>query len=67
MAYRFTPTTHNDPVAFAGSFASIMDIVKCRYTPRVVSCKADEYGEGWVKVEGQTVGYIDQGPLIRES
>lgn len=66
MAYRFTPLTHNDPVAVAGTYSSIFDIVKHRYVPRLVTCKADDYGEGWVKVDGAVVGYIDQGPLIRE-
>ncbi len=61
--YRFTPLTHNDPADCAGSYGEIIRVVKSKYPS--ATHKADGYGEGWVKVEGKTVGYIDQGPLVR--
>lgn len=62
--YRYTPLTHNDPTVYAGTYGDIMRKVKEQLPD--AKHKADNYGEGWVKVDGKTTGYIDQGPLVYE-
>jgi hypothetical protein len=64
MAYRYTPITHSDPTVYADTYGEIMRKVKQQLPD--AQHKADDYGEGWVKTNGKTNGYIDQGPLVRE-
>jgi len=64
MAYRFTPTTHNDPTFTAATFAELMAKVRAKMPDATI--KTNDYGEGWIKSAGRVVGYVDQGPLIRD-
>lgn len=64
--YRYTAVTHSDPTVYAHSLRELLLKIKSWYPINTdYQFKPDDYGEGWFKVEGKTIGYIDQGPLIR--
>lgn len=60
LAYRYHAIAAPYPTAFTVTLRDMLDALRSWYPGANVGFKPDEYGEGWVCVNGVRVGYLDR-------